>query len=218
VAPDPPDLPGAASLLLIGGAPASGKTQLARRLSQRYGAILCSKDALKEILFGTLGTGEALGAARERWSRNLSDASFALMFHLAGLLSPPPPPPPPPPTASRRLLILEGNFRPGEHERALQALRVPIVQILCEASASTRALRLAARAADLTRHPAHHDENVDASAPTPGFLELPGTRLRFDTDSSDGAESGDDTGGTAAVSDESSPALRDLCLTLDALL
>jgi predicted kinase len=166
-------------LLLIAGAPASGKSVLSRQLSQRYGAALCAKDALKEILFEALGTGEALGTARAQWSRSLSDASFALLFHLAATLLQYAGPP--------RVVILEGNFRPGEHEAALQALLkasgARLIQVLCQASPTTRAARLAARLADPLRHPAHHDASIDAGAPPPGFLELPGARQRFDTDS-----------------------------------
>jgi predicted kinase len=169
----------APSLLLVGGAPASGKSMLCRQLSQRYGAAPWAKDALKEILFETLGTGEALGPARAQWSRSLSDASFGLLFHLAATLLQSPGPP--------RVVILEGNFRPGEHEAAVQGLLTAsgacLIQVLCQASAATRAARLAGRLADPVRHPAHRDARIDAGAPTPGFLALPGARLTFDSDS-----------------------------------
>src|SRR6185437_12780589 len=128
-------------LLLVGGAPASGKTLLARQLAARYGALLCTKDQIKEVLFDTLGIGEdaasltatsaaalrPLSAPAARWSRRLSDASFALLFGLAPAL-----------LHVRRPVLLEGNFRPGEHEAALAALlsasRARLIQILCHAS------------------------------------------------------------------------------------
>jgi predicted kinase len=184
-------------LLLVGGAPASGKTHLAGLLATRYGAALCGKDALKEILFETLGIGarpreEALGDDRAGWSRRLSNASFALMFHFALLL-----------LRSRRLLLLEGNFRPGEHEGPLAELLsaggASLVQILCRAGAATRAARLAARASDPGRHPAHRDVDIDVTRPLPDFLQLPGMRLGFD-------------------SEAGAPALESLCRKLDALL
>jgi predicted kinase len=159
-----------ARLLLLTGAPATGKTQLAAALVQRYGASLCSKDEIKELLFGVLGTGGA------DYSRRLSDASFALLFaFLPRLLWP------------GRLLVVEGNFRRGEHEAPLARLLPPdgagFVQVRCRASLATRAHRLAARAVDPRRHPGHHDSQADpGAASTEGFLELPGPRWEFDSD------------------------------------
>jgi predicted kinase len=167
-------------LLLIGGAPASGKTQLARQLAARFGAALCSKDEIKEILFETLASGAQSAqtppaAQSALWSRRLSNTSFALQFHFATAL-----------LRAHRLVLLEGNFRPGEHEVPLTALLgagsgARLIQVLCEASVATRAERLAARAADPTRHALHQDALIDAQRPSPQFLELPGTRLYYPT-------------------------------------
>lgn len=41
--------------ILVAGPPASGKSTLAARLSERLGLPMVSKDALKEVLFDTLG-------------------------------------------------------------------------------------------------------------------------------------------------------------------
>ena len=190
--------PIAPRLLLVGGAPASGKTQLARQLAARYGAALCTKDEIKEILFETLAApaeyaqcgGDTLSVG---WSRRLSDASFALQFHFAATL-----------LRAQRCVLLEGNFRPGEHEVPLTALLsaagAQAIQILCQASSATRAARLAARAGDAGRHPAHHDERINAHQPGPDFLDLPGARLNCSSDA------------------DSPQALAVLCAELDALL
>jgi len=159
-----------ARLLLLTGAPATGKTQLGAALAARLGACLCGKDEIKELLFDVLGTGGA------DYSRRLSDASFALLFALLPRLLLP-----------ARLLIIEGNFRRGEHEaplaRLLNADGACIGQVWCRASPATRAARLAARATDPGRHPGHRDA---AAAPgvasADGFLELPGPRWEFDSD------------------------------------
>jgi predicted kinase len=157
-------------LLLLTGAPASGKSTLAARLAQRYGACVCSKDEIKELLFDTLG------AQDRRGSSALSDASFAMLFAFAARL-----------LCAERLLLLEGNFRPGEHESALAAAlpdgAVEFAQVLCRAGAATCLSRLAARASDPSRHPGHRDRELDpATARVSGFLELAGPRWYFDSD------------------------------------
>jgi len=157
-------------LLLLTGAPASGKTWLAAALVQHYGACRCSKDEIKELLFDTLGERDA------QWSRALSNASFALLFAYAPRL-----------LSVRRLLLLEGNFRAGEHEPALAAMlsasAAGMAQILCQAAAATRAARLAARAADPSRHQGHRDRETDlAASGGASFLDLPGPRWLFSSD------------------------------------
>jgi predicted kinase len=165
--------------MLITGLPGTGKSTLARLLAHRYALPLICKDTIKEPLF------DVIGAADRAASRRLSDASFAAMFALA--------------RDCLRVgvdLILEGNFRPGEHELAVidalpaQAPPAPrpaanIAQILCRASEPLRIARLTARATDISRHPGHDDAATlgqDASPPPSDFLALPGLRLVLDGD------------------------------------
>jgi len=90
--------------MLIGGLPGTGKSTLARLLAHRYELPLICKDTIKEPLF------DLIGAADRAGSRRLSDASFAAMFALARDC-----------LRAGSDLILEGNFRPGEHEAAVIA-------------------------------------------------------------------------------------------------
>lgn len=169
-----PDKPSAseapARLLLLTGAPASGKSWLAAALVQRYRARLCAKDEIKELLFDAVGTGDA------EHSRRLSDASFAVLFaFLPRLLRP------------GGLLLLDGNFRRGTHEQALDRVlsgeAALLAQVCCHASLATRAARLAARATDGTRHPGHRDGRSPAATVSgEDFLDLPGPRWAFDSD------------------------------------
>jgi predicted kinase len=161
-------------LLIVTGAPASGKSRLVGELKERLPLTCCAKDEIKETLFDRLGDqdGDAL------WSRRLSDASFALLFQFASRLLP-----------SAGVLLLEGNFRAGEHEGQLHSLiecnAASVVQVLCVASAAVRGARLLERAQDHRRHPGHRDDRLAAglaAGPDAAFLDLPGPRLRFDSE------------------------------------
>lgn len=154
-------------LILVTGLPGTGKTTLARALASRYRLPLICKDTIKEPLL------DAIPALDRSDSRRLSDASFAVMFALAREC-----------LDAGNDLILEGNFRPGEHEPKVQALNTRTAQILCGTSESVRIARLKARATDPSRHAGHRDaESADLPPPQPlDFLALPAERFVFDSD------------------------------------
>jgi predicted kinase len=161
----------AALVILVTGLPATGKSRLAGELALRFRIPLIAKDAIKEPLFDVLGQ-------RDRaWSRSLSDAAFAVAFGLARTL-----------LLTERPFILEGNFRPGEHEEALRVLaaQAPLLQILCVVPETERRARLAARALESNRHPGHAAPPADTSGAN-GFLELPGRRATHDGAGGDAA-------------------------------
>jgi predicted kinase len=152
-------------LLLITGLPGTGKTTLARSLALRYRIPLIAKDLIKEPLLNVLGSGSA------EHSRNLSDASFCVLFAISREL-----------LAAGMDFVLEGNFRPGEHEEMLAAAAAGarFAQVLCRIDESRRLAQLAARKSQ--RHPGHGDADpaVAAQRSSDGYLALPGERLAFD--------------------------------------
>jgi len=161
-------------VILVTGLPGTGKTVLALALSRRYALPLLAKDTIKEPLMDVLGAGSRIH------SRRLSDASFAVLFALAHQL-----------LGAGFSLILEGNFRRAEHERALlqacsvvssdpsHALRM--VQVLCCAAEPERFERLRARQHDPSRHAGHRDALLATSAGGADFLEIQGERIVFDS-------------------------------------
>ena len=164
-------------LILVTGAPATGKSMLAPLVASRYGSTLLTKDEIKEELFDIVGAGDA------SWSRRLSDASFSTMFALAGDA-----------LGSGGSVVLEGNMRVGEHEAAIRALLarasgIRCVQVLCTVAEDVRRARHERRAREPLRHAGHLDAFTNFSGATGAFLDIASIRLEIDgSDSSQARE------------------------------
>ena len=131
------------SILLVSGAPGSGKTTLARPLAAVLRYPLISKDPLKESLYDSLGT--ALSVTQQTpadLSRLLSDAAMELLWTLA---------------PSCPQVILEANFRPkNDYERGrIAALPGRKLEVYCYCTPQEAARRFAERATRTAHHPVH---------------------------------------------------------------
>ena len=131
-------------LVIVGGAPATGKTTLALALGRSLGLPVITKDDIKEALATPFATGD------RDWSRQLGIAAYAVMFAVAERV-----------LAAGHGLVLETNFRSGISDAALRVLArlAPTVVIVCRVSDPLRRKRFEERATR-GRHRVHIDSAV----------------------------------------------------------
>lgn len=161
-------------LILVTGAPATGKTTIAQELTSLFKLPLISKDVIKETIFDTLGWSD------REWSRKAGVATYQIMYYILESH-----------LAAQKSLIMESDFRPEWDEPKLLALKekFPFTSLVihCQADADVILERFKARVTAGTRHPGHVDtENYDRFTPERLRKEFPtltlgGAQLAVDT-------------------------------------
>ena len=161
-------------LVIVSGAPATGKTTLASRLADELQLPVLSKDLIKETLLDALGPP---GIDLEG-SRRVGMASYAVLHAVVGRL-----------VDAGVGVIVESNFSRGQSEGELRPLaaRTRAVLIHCETSATEVVRRYTERDQRGERHPGHFDtealpdvvRNLAAGRYEPLALGVP--LLRVDT-------------------------------------
>ena len=137
-------------LIVVSGAPGTGKTTLARRVAGEFGLPLISRDSIKETLFDTLGWSD------REWSKRLGLASIELLFKLIEVQ-----------LEARKTLVAESNFYGHLDGPRFDDLRdryeFELLELHCiTPDLETLIARYEARMASGQRHPGH--------------VELPGHR------------------------------------------
>jgi predicted kinase len=127
-------------LVLLSGAPASGKTTIAGPLAAELGFSLVAKDRIKETLYDWLS--QRSGPVDPDWSQRLGAASMELLWMLA---------------ADAPAVVLEANFWPDDPrvQRRVSELAAHPVEVFCQCPASVWRRRYADRAP--SRHVVHVD-------------------------------------------------------------
>lgn len=160
-------------LIVLTGHPGSGKTSIAKALSDRYSIPFISKDTLKECMFDTLGSSD------KQWSLKVSAAAHRIMDkmienHLDIDSS----------------IIVESNFKPEiDSERFAEIVKrynAECLQLLCIASPEVLYERWVRRIEAAKRHKGHVEaidldeirENFKEEFPS---LQLPGDLIELDT-------------------------------------
>lgn len=154
-------------LVVIQGAPGSGKTTLARRLKQDVTLPLLGKDDIKELLF------DNLPQADREYSRLQGMASFEMLYAFARTF-----------LQNGHSVIIEGAFHTELSRKNIGAILdemgAECLEIFCDLDEEVRKERFLARSRDGSRHPAHLDTVVMTPSTNYGQLDL-GECIRVDT-------------------------------------
>ena len=161
-------------IVIITGHVATGKTTLGIKLAAALQLPFYSKDALKEILYDTLGWSD------REWSKKAGASAFRLLDHITTQE-----------LAAGRSAIVEANFLPQFDSTRFSAwqadYKAHYLQIRCSANKEVLIERLKSRSLGDERHPGHNDasdyeEFIPAfQAGDMGFLDLEGPKINLDT-------------------------------------
>jgi predicted kinase len=122
------------TLIVVSGAPGTGKSTVARELGAALRLPVLSLDPIKEALADVLGLGD------EEWSNRVGDAAAEVVFRLAGDF----------PDA-----VAEGWWRRARRDRAVAEF-AGAMEVFCHCDPSLAASRVTARIG-AGRHPIHRD-------------------------------------------------------------
>jgi predicted kinase len=156
------------TLVVVSGAPGTGKSTIARELGTALRLPVLSLDPIKEALADVLGLGD------EDWSNRVGDAAAEVVFRLA---------------ADFPDAVAEGWWRGARRDRAVAEF-AGAVEVFCHSDPELAAARSAARR-EGGRHPIHRDminpggvgsaAHIASLAATVTPLRLGGPLIEVDT-------------------------------------
>ncbi len=155
-------------LILINGAPASGKTTLAHYLRTQLAIPIIEKDALKEFIFDSVGHRDSA------WSLSIGKVSIEVAYRLAGELF-----------THCDEVVLENAFNKKFAAVDLEALThesgCEVLEIYCRTDEVVRRRRFNERL-ETNRHPGHVDEPIEGEDARLGDYGSLGYSNRIDID------------------------------------
>jgi predicted kinase len=129
-------------MILVTGAPATGKTTLSKSLSERLNLPVVYKDEIKELLFDSLGIKDT------EWAMKLGVTSFELTYLFAEKLA-----------KTGKSFIVEGNFdnryATDTFHNIVLRYNYRILQLYCHAQDDILYERFMERNISGERHPGH---------------------------------------------------------------
>jgi cytidylate kinase len=162
------------TIVVVTGAPCSGKTSVSRPLSERFDVPLLSRDDIKEMLFEEMGWSDA------EWSKKLGRLSYQLLSYYVGQV-----------LHSGGSLVIESNFSLDGLSAlglALEANGAQALTVYTRAPVDVLRARFLKRASIGTRHAGHVDlsrvqemESQFQADLTHAIRSLPGSSLVVDT-------------------------------------
>lgn len=156
---------GKQKIVLVSGAPGSGKTTLALPLAQALNFTLVAKDEIKEILYDmTDGRPNDLA-----YSRELGGSAWDVLWNVAAKASD---------------IVIDANFRPKNpiEQANLSAIKAQIIEVKCICPQEETIHRYNSRDAAGLRHPAHalYEITAEQVAEFEGWMGH-GTLIEVDT-------------------------------------
>lgn len=165
-------------LIIVSGAPASGKTTLSRRIASECGIGVVNKDSVKELLFDCFGI-------REETKEFLGVAGFKLTYFVCEKM-----------LDSGKVAVVEGNFENKfalkEFENIIEKHDAEVFQIMCCGEYETFYRRYKEREDSADRHWGHvkleisEDRFVEVMRSKEFLMDIRNSRvIKLDTTSFD---------------------------------
>ncbi len=131
-------------LIIVSGPSCSGKSTLAKKISEKFQLPLITKDNIKELIFDNLGWSD------REWSKKVGGTSNKLLtYFLDSML------------ISKQPMMIESNFKKELDTKSilekLSKFGYSPLQIMCQCDGQVLFERFKKRSESSERHPGHND-------------------------------------------------------------